>query len=173
MTLTTLYERCLIGLSGNLCNYVKTLSSDRVIRVKVKTVFSKPRHLHMGIPRGSVISPLLVNILLYGDDNDNNNDNKCIQRRSSRGGVFFGGGWGLGFVWGFLFVCLFVVVVLTISLLQRELTPTHTLKWPKGANLCKSCATYRALITCNLQRATWYEGTAQLLSLTEFKQHLF
>ena len=42
-----------------------------------------------------------------------------------------------------------------------------------GAIVCKLCATHRALITCNLQCATWYEGTAQLLSLTELKSHLF
>ena len=42
-----------------------------------------------------------------------------------------------------------------------------------GAIMCKSCATHRTLITCNLQCATWYEGTAQLLSLTELKWHLF
>ena len=36
----------------------------------------------------------------------------------------------------------------------------------------KSSATRRALITCNKSCAvTWYEGTAQLLSLTEFKSH--
>ena len=28
-------------------------------------------------------------------------------------------------------------------------------------------------ITCNVQRVTWYEGTAKLLSLTELKSHLF
>ena len=32
-----------------------------------------------------------------------------------------------------------------------------------GATVCKSRATHRALITCNLQCATWYKGTAQLL----------
>ena len=37
----------------------------------------------------------------------------------------------------------------------------------------KSCAAHTAFITCNLQCATWYEGTAQLLSLTELKSHLF
>ena len=36
-----------------------------------------------------------------------------------------------------------------------------------GPTVCKSCATHRALITCNQQCATWYEGTAQLLSLPE------
>ena len=42
-----------------------------------------------------------------------------------------------------------------------------------GVIVCKSRATYPALITCNMQCATWYEGTAQLLSLTELKSHLF
>ena len=36
-----------------------------------------------------------------------------------------------------------------------------------GAIVCKSRATHPALITCNVLRATWYEGTVQLLSLTE------
>ena len=44
-----------------------------------------------------------------------------------------------------------------------------------GATVCKSRATHRALITCKhvVLRATWDEGTAQLLSLTEVKSHLF
>ena len=33
----------------------------------------------------------------------------------------------------------------------------------------KSRVTHRALIKCNMLCATWYEGTAQLLSLTELK----
>ena len=41
-----------------------------------------------------------------------------------------------------------------------------------GAIVCKSRAAHRALITHNMC-ATWYEGTAQLLSLTEFQSHLF
>ena len=61
-----------------------------------------------------------------------------------------------------------------ISSLRREPYPTRTLKWT-GRN--------RVQITCNTSsayhvqhvvlRATWYEGTAQLLSLTECKSHLF
>ena len=39
--------------------------------------------------------------------------------------------------------------------------------------VCKSRATRQALITCNMPCVTWYEGTAQPLSLTEFKLHLF
>ena len=43
----------------------------------------------------------------------------------------------------------------------------------RGAIVCKSRATLRARITCNMSCATWYEGTAQLLSFTDFKSHLF
>ena len=46
-----------------------------------------------------------------------------------------------------------------------------------GATVCKSCATHRALVTCKCHvtchLVSWYEGTAQLLSLTELKSHLF
>ena len=54
---------------------------------------------------------------------------------------------------------------------RRELSPTHTLKWP-GTSMYTSRATHRLLITYNMSCATWYEGTAQLLSLTELKWHL-
>ena len=64
--------------------------------------------------------------------------------------------------------------IFTISSLRREPSSTCTLKWP-GRN--------RVQITCNTSsayhmqhvvlRATWYEGTAQLLSLTEYKSLLF
>ena len=39
--------------------------------------------------------------------------------------------------------------------------------------VCKSRTAHRAPFMCNMSRATWYEGTAQLLSLTELKSHLF
>ena len=42
-----------------------------------------------------------------------------------------------------------------------------------GATVCKSRATHRELVTCNLQCVTWYEGTAQLLTLTELRSHFF
>ena len=38
--------------------------------------------------------------------------------------------------------------------------------------VCKSHAPHQVLIACNFSCATWYEGTAQLFSLTEFKLHL-
>ena len=43
----------------------------------------------------------------------------------------------------------------------------------QGTIVYKSRLTHRALITWNMSCATSYEGTAQLLSLTEFKSHLF
>ena len=42
----------------------------------------------------------------------------------------------------------------------------------QGAIVRKSIATHPAFITCNMPCATWYKGTAQLLSLTQFKPHL-
>ena len=74
---------------------------------------------------------------------DNNNNNH-IQRRYSR---FF-----------------------TISLQRRELSPTRTLKWP-GRNRVQHIErlSSASVMLC----ATWYEGTAQLLCLTELKSHLF
>ena len=81
----------------------------------------------------------------------NDNDNNRIERRNS---IFF--------------------LFFTISSLRREPSPRRTLRW-SGRN--------RVQITCNTSsvyhvqhvvlRATWYEGTAQLLSLTELKSHLF
>ena len=65
------------------------------------------------------------------------------------------------------------IYFLKISSMRRKLSPTRTLKRP-GRN--------RVQITCNTSsayheqhvvlRSTWYEGTAQLLCLTEFKSHL-
>ena len=77
-----------------------------------------------------------------------NNNNNSIQRRYSR---FF-----------------------TISSQRRELSPTRTLKWP-GRNTCANHVQHiERLSRANVMlRATWYEGTAQLLSLTEVKSHLF
>ena len=49
----------------------------------------------------------------------------------------------------------------TIFSLRRELSLARTLKWP-AAIVCKSRATQRALIACNMPRATWLEGTGEL-----------
>ena len=49
----------------------------------------------------------------------------------------------------------------------------HVRSRGQGAIVCKSRATNRALIMCNMLSATWYEETAQLLCLTDFKFHIF
>ena len=82
------------------------------------------------------------------DNNNNNNNNNCIQRSNSR---FF-----------------------TISSLRREPSPTHTLKWP-GHNRVQ--ITWNTLNAYHVQHvllhSAWYKVTAQLLSWTELKSHLF
>ena len=85
-------------------------------------------------------------------DAPNNNSNKkkenCVHRRNLR---FF-----------------------AISLLRCEPFPTRTLKWPGHNHVQITCNTSSV---CHMQnvmlRATWYKRTAQLLSLTDFKSHLF
>ena len=78
----------------------------------------------------------------------NNNNNNRIQRRYSR---FF-----------------------TISSQRRELSPTRTLKWPRRNRVQITRNTSSAYhVQYVMLRATWCERTAQLLSLTELKSHLF
>ena len=62
----------------------------------------------------------------------------------------------------------------TISSQRRELSLTRTLKWPRRNRVQITCNTSSAYhVQHVVLRATWYEGTAQLLSLTELKLHLF
>ena len=80
--------------------------------------------------------------------NNNNNNNNRTERRNSR--------------------------LFTISSLRREPSPTRTLKWPGRDRVQTTCNTSSAHhVQHVVLRATWYEGTAQLLSLTELKSHLF
>ena len=60
----------------------------------------------------------------------------------------------------------------TISSLRREQSPARTLKWPGRNHVQITCTTSNANHVQHVLRATWYEGTAQLLSLTELKSHL-
>ena len=60
------------------------------------------------------------------------------------------------------------------DLLTASRTVSNTHAQAAKAQLCSNHMQHiRALITCNMSCATWYEGTAQLLSLTEFRSHLF
>ena len=62
----------------------------------------------------------------------------------------------------------------TVSSQRRELSPTRTLKWPRRNRVQITCNTSSVYhVQHVVLRATWYEGTAQLLSLTELKSHLF
>ena len=82
------------------------------------------------------------------DDDDNNYDNTCIERRNSRFSI--------------------------IPSLRRELSPTQTFKWLGRNRVQTTCNTSSAYhVQHVVLRATWYEGTAQLLRMTELKSHLF
>ena len=59
-----------------------------------------------------------------------------------------------------------VVIVLILVIIIIIITTTIALKGAIHEQ-------HIELISCNLQCNTWYEGTAQLLSLTELKSHLF
>ena len=60
-----LYKLKSIGLSGNLYNYIKSFLQGRSLQAKVGNTYSNFKSLQMGIPQGSVIAPMLFNILLY------------------------------------------------------------------------------------------------------------
>ena len=78
------------------------------------------------------------------NNNNNNNDNNRIQRHSSR---FF---------------------------IQSPHCATNRLQWPERNPVQNTCNTSRAYHVQHVVLfAPWYEGTAQLLSLTELKLHLF
>ena len=57
-----------------------------------------------------------------------------------------------------------------MSSLCREPSPTRTLKWPGRNRVQITSSAYH--VEHVVLRATWYERTAQLLSLTELKSHL-
>ena len=60
-----LYKLKTIGISGKMYNYVKNFLSDRTIQVKIGTTYSSEKSLDMGIPQGSVMAPILFNILMH------------------------------------------------------------------------------------------------------------
>ena len=60
----------------------------------------------------------------------------------------------------------------TLSSLRHEPSPTRTLKWPRRNRVQITCNTKNAYhVQHVVLHAMWYEGTVQLLSLTEFKSH--
>ena len=53
-----------IGLSGNIYNFVKSFLSNRTFRVRWGHALSDSKRMEMGVPQGSVIAPLLFNLVM-------------------------------------------------------------------------------------------------------------
>ena len=84
-------------------------------------------------------------------NHNNDNNSSCNQRRNWR----------------------FFTIFSVCHELPRELSPTCMLKRPGHNNVQITCDTLSAyLVQYVMLRVTWYEGTAPLLRLTEFKSHL-
>ena len=54
-----------IGLSGKIYNYIKTFLTGRSLQVRWKGAMSAAKQIDMGVPQGSVIAPLLFNIMVH------------------------------------------------------------------------------------------------------------
>lgn len=60
-----LYKLSSIGLKGNIYEYIKDFLANRSVLTRVGKNYSTPRNLEMGIPQGSIIAPILFNILIF------------------------------------------------------------------------------------------------------------
>ena len=75
---------------------------------------------------------------------------------------------------------MMMMIIVTLKGAIQDFYNLHTAS-PTVANMyaqvaraqCPNHATHRALITCSVSCATCCKGTAQLLSLAEFKLHVF
>ena len=57
-----------IGLSGNIYQFVKSFLKERRFKVRWKDALSEEKRTDMGVPQGSVIAPLLFNLVLADID---------------------------------------------------------------------------------------------------------
>ena len=53
------------GISGKMYDYIKTFLSGRSMQVRWKGAMSTVETVNMGVPQGSVIAPLLFNIMVH------------------------------------------------------------------------------------------------------------
>jgi ribonuclease HI len=60
-----LYKLNKIGISGKMFSYINCLLKDRYLCTRVGTTYSNSKFVDMGIPQGSIISPLLFTILIH------------------------------------------------------------------------------------------------------------
>ena len=54
-----------IGINGNMYSFIKSFLKDRTFAVRWRGAVSTRRALHMGVPQGSVIAPLLFSLVLH------------------------------------------------------------------------------------------------------------
>ena len=77
---------------------------------------------------------------------------------------------------------IITIIIITLKGTSRDFSQSpqctvnclqHVRSSGQGAIVCKSHTTHPVPIISSMPSATWYKGTAQLLSLTEFILHLF
>lgn len=54
-----------IGVTGPLLRWIKNFLLKRSMQTKIDNCLSTPRILNVGVPQGTVLSPLLFNVMLY------------------------------------------------------------------------------------------------------------
>ena len=57
-----------IGIFGNMFNYIRSFLGDRSMQVRWKGATATTKGVSMGVPQGSVIAPLLFNIMVHDVD---------------------------------------------------------------------------------------------------------
>ena len=68
-----------IGITGNMLYFIKNLIEQRQMITRVGNTYSSRRTLSMGLPQGSILSPILFNILTYDLPNIVTSDTTIVQ----------------------------------------------------------------------------------------------